>query len=306
MCINLLRHPAWGRAQETYGEDTFHLGEFGAALTRGVQKPRDGLRQALRAQLDGERPLQRGRDHRRRAPCTRSTCRHFKRAVEEGVASVMSAYNSVNGEWCGQNPDAADRHPQRAVGLRGLRPDRFHLRHARLEEGRAGRAGPGNALRNCTTPRSEEAGRGAGEVPRRARIDDAVLRLLRQQIRFARGANPRDYPRTWSAARRTAPWPARRPKRPSCCCKNAGRPAAARQVQRLAVIGRLADPPNTGDGGSSNTRPAYVITPLQGLQEALGAGVTIVYDDGSDPARARRSPSGADAVVVRGRLHQPG
>ncbi|HEX5943918.1 MAG TPA: glycoside hydrolase family 3 N-terminal domain-containing protein, partial [Anaerolineales bacterium] len=38
VCINLLRHPAWGRAQETYGEDPFHLGEFGAALVRGVQK----------------------------------------------------------------------------------------------------------------------------------------------------------------------------------------------------------------------------------------------------------------------------
>ena len=28
---------------------------------------------------------------------------HFRRIVDEGVASVMSAYNSVNGEWCGQN-----------------------------------------------------------------------------------------------------------------------------------------------------------------------------------------------------------
>ena len=37
VCINLLRHPAWGRAQETYGEDPVHLGEMGAALTRGVQ-----------------------------------------------------------------------------------------------------------------------------------------------------------------------------------------------------------------------------------------------------------------------------
>ena len=37
VCINLLRHPAWGRAQETYGEDPFLLGEMGAALTRGVQ-----------------------------------------------------------------------------------------------------------------------------------------------------------------------------------------------------------------------------------------------------------------------------
>ena len=36
VCINLPRHPAWGRAQETYGEDPFHLGELGAALTRGT------------------------------------------------------------------------------------------------------------------------------------------------------------------------------------------------------------------------------------------------------------------------------
>ncbi len=32
---------------------------------------------------------------------------HFKRVVDEGVASVMSAYNSVNGEWCGQNREAS-------------------------------------------------------------------------------------------------------------------------------------------------------------------------------------------------------
>ena len=28
---------------------------------------------------------------------------HFRRVADEGVASVMSAYNSLNGEWCGQN-----------------------------------------------------------------------------------------------------------------------------------------------------------------------------------------------------------
>ena len=38
VCVNLLRHPAWGRSQETYGEDPYLLGEMGAALTRGVQK----------------------------------------------------------------------------------------------------------------------------------------------------------------------------------------------------------------------------------------------------------------------------
>ena len=38
VCVNVLRHPAWGRAQETYGEDPHHVGELGAALTRGAQR----------------------------------------------------------------------------------------------------------------------------------------------------------------------------------------------------------------------------------------------------------------------------
>jgi beta-glucosidase len=33
--INVLRHPAWGRAQESYGQDSYHLGEAatGGAFT---------------------------------------------------------------------------------------------------------------------------------------------------------------------------------------------------------------------------------------------------------------------------------
>ena len=38
VCINLLRHPLWGRAQETYGEDPIILGKMGVALLKGVQK----------------------------------------------------------------------------------------------------------------------------------------------------------------------------------------------------------------------------------------------------------------------------
>ena len=36
--INILRHPAWGRAQETYGEDPFLLGRLGSAFVVGVQQ----------------------------------------------------------------------------------------------------------------------------------------------------------------------------------------------------------------------------------------------------------------------------
>ncbi len=36
--VNILRHPRWGRAQETYGEDTVHLGRMGVAFVRGTQR----------------------------------------------------------------------------------------------------------------------------------------------------------------------------------------------------------------------------------------------------------------------------
>ncbi|MCZ7543241.1 MAG: hypothetical protein M5R40_06740 [Anaerolineae bacterium] len=50
VCINLLRHPAWGRSQETYGEDPFLLGEMGQALVEGAAAQCDRLRQALRGE----------------------------------------------------------------------------------------------------------------------------------------------------------------------------------------------------------------------------------------------------------------
>src|SRR5258705_1815905 len=102
VCVNLLRHPAWGRAQETYGEDPLHVGEMGAALARGVQRHAmacvkhfacnsiENARFKLDVTID-ERAL-----HEVYLP-------HFARVVRAGGASVMSAYNAVNGEWCGQN-----------------------------------------------------------------------------------------------------------------------------------------------------------------------------------------------------------
>ena len=90
VCINLLRHPAWGRAQETYGEDPMHLGEFGAALVRGVQKhvmacaKHYTLNSMENARFSVDVTIA-------PRPLHEIYLRHFKRAVEEGVASIMSA-----------------------------------------------------------------------------------------------------------------------------------------------------------------------------------------------------------------------
>ena len=63
--INILRHPAWGRAQETYGEDVFLLGRLGSAFVDGVQQYAAACGQALRGEQHRERPRDGERDHRR-------------------------------------------------------------------------------------------------------------------------------------------------------------------------------------------------------------------------------------------------
>jgi hypothetical protein len=50
---------------------------------------------------------------------------HFKRVVDEGVAAVTSAYNSVNGEWCGQNRFLLTTVLKERWGVRRLRGGRL-------------------------------------------------------------------------------------------------------------------------------------------------------------------------------------
>jgi beta-glucosidase len=68
-------------------------------------------------------------------------------------------------------------------------------------------------------------------------------------------------------------------------------------IRRLAVIGRLADQPNTGDRGSSLVHPPSTVSPLRGLREALPT-VDVIHCDGRDLAASARAATDADAVVV--------
>jgi beta-glucosidase len=103
VCMNLLRHPGWGRAQETYGEDPHHVGELAAALTRGLQEhvmacmKHFACNSMEEARFRVDVSIEERALHEVYLP-------HFRRVADQGVASVMSAYNSVNGQWCGESP----------------------------------------------------------------------------------------------------------------------------------------------------------------------------------------------------------
>jgi beta-glucosidase len=142
-----------------------------------------------------------------------------------------------------------------------------------------------------------------GEVPME-RIDDAALRVLRQQIRFAQGRDPSEYSLDVVGSEAHCKIAREAAEKAIVLLKNEGALLPLKGVKKLAVIGKLAAVPNTGDGGSSNTRPPYVITPLQGLQEALEGQAEIIYDDGTDHVRAAQVAREADvAVMVVGYTH---
>ena len=137
-------------------------------------------------------------------------------------------------------------------------------------------------------------GRGAaGARRRRGAARPAPARALRAGSRPAGLRAPRP-----SARPRTARSRSRRPARASCCSRTRTARCRSRAPAGVAVIGRLAAMPNTGDGGSSNTRPPYVITPLEGLRTALGADVDVVTTTAATPTRAAGVAADADTVVL--------
>jgi beta-glucosidase len=298
VCFNLLRHPAWGRAQETYGEDPHHLGEMGAALAMGIQthnviatvkhfalNSMENARFYVDVQID-ERAL-----HEVYLP-------HFKRAIDAGCASVMSAYNKMNGSYCGQN----------AKLLTGILRDEWGFDgfvHSDWVKGVYDVAGVEAGL-DIENPEPLVWGNKliaavkAGEVSIKA-IDRACRRILRTLYRFAAAEDPLpDYPATLVASPAHIAIALEAAEKSAVLLKNDATLPLPKGISTLAVLGRLATIENTGDNGSSRVRPPYVVTPLQGLeraQNAYGIG-RILTGDESDLTTAAIAAASADAVIV--------
>ena len=68
-------------------------------------------------------------------------------------------------------------------------------------------------------------------------------------------------------------------------------------LKNVLVVGKLADYENIGDHGSSQVRPAYIVTPLEGLENQYGSEVAFTYTEGTDIENAKILAEDADAVV---------
>ncbi|WP_344095315.1 glycoside hydrolase family 3 protein [Microbacterium deminutum] len=300
VCINLPRHPAWGRAQETYGEDPYLLGEFGAALVRGIHRNAMAVAKhyALNSMENARFTVDVSADD---ATLHEVFLPHFRRVVAEGVDGIMTSYNSVNGEWAGQNEMLMEDILRGQWGFEGVTVSDFIF--GLRDPGRSLSAGldveePFRQQRAQHLPAELASSRVSWE-----HVDRAARRILRTQLaHHARTleAEP-GLDVVFSDEHRAL---AREASRASIVLLQnepvAGAPVlplSAESLTSVALIGRLADLPNTGDHGSSDVRSPHVVTALEGFTAALpDARITSVTDD--DPDAAAAAAASADVAIV--------
>ncbi len=216
---------------------------------------------------------------------------HFERVAGEGVASVMSAYNSVNGEWCGENATLLTSILRDEWGWDGFVTSDFvfGLRDAvKSVEAGLDIEMPFRQQRVLAVPGAVADGSLSIDV-----VDAACERIVATLLRFARqiatrpGLDVVGQPAHRDLARSAA-------VRSAVLLRNEGSllPVDTNAVQRVAVLGRLATMRNLGDGGSSDVRSSDVVTALDGIRSVFGDDRVVA--DATDVSIA----AGADLVVV--------
>ncbi|KAI9002948.1 beta-glucosidase [Hyaloraphidium curvatum] len=294
VCVNLVRHPGWGRTQETFGEDSHHLAEMGIARTLGVQE--EGVmacakHYALNSIENSRFKVDVRADER---TLYEVYLQHFERIVKEAeVASVMSAYNRVNGEWCGSSRTLLTDVLKDEWGFQGFTVSDFvfGIRTAGYEALNAGLEVE-MPVRNMFSSLADDVR--AGRVSKE-RLEDAAARVVRERLRFlGRGSSALLTDAEKKAHQDLA---AEAAVAGTVLLKNSDNLLPLARGSKIHVVGRLARVPNLGDRGSSSTRPdpARVVVPLQGIKAAFGEANVTHSDDLDGAGDAAQA---ADALVV--------
>lgn len=297
VCVNLLRHPAWGRAQETYGEDPYHVGEMGTVLAQGVQEHNvmacvkhyavnniENSRFFVNVQAD-DRTMH------------EVYLAHFKKVIAAGAASVMGSYNRFMGdqacesrrllteilrdEWGFEGFTISDfifgvRNTHKAIqaGLDVEMPMPIHYQKNLLKAVRDG-------------------------VVAESVVDQAVLRVLATLLVFENTPDPMTYTRELVASQEHIELAREVAEKSMVLIKNQGQVLPfSKNVKKILVLGKLANQDNTGDHGSSRVYAPYVITSLEGIKKYFGEGVEILHCDETQILEARRLAGEADCVII--------
>ncbi|MBR4450541.1 MAG: glycoside hydrolase family 3 C-terminal domain-containing protein [Clostridia bacterium] len=291
ICINLLRNPRWGRAQETYGEDPFLLSKMGSALTRAVQDkgviacPKhyavnsiENIRFDVNVECD-EKTL-----HEVYLP-------HFKACVDAGAMSIMGAYNLFRGDHCCESRYLLKDILRDKWGFRGFTISDFLMGVRNAPK--ALKAGLDiempQKMRYASLPLALKTGKITMED-----IDNSVRSILRALIKITPQLKPAD--KSAIACKKHTALAERAAVEGTVLLKNTGI-LPLENPGKIAVCGRYADKINVGDHGSSSVYAPYTVTPYEGLCNIYGKN-RVVLCGGASLTPKESEIAGCDAVIV--------
>jgi beta-glucosidase len=316
--VNLMRDPRNGRNFEYAGEDPLLAGVMVGNAVKGIESNHiisTVKHYALNDQETGRNELDARIDN---TAFRMSDLLAMELALGQSDAgSVMCSYNRVNGPYACENDWLLNQVLKRDWGFRGFVMSDWGATHSTVaaanhgldqQSGHEFDKSPyfGGAL--------EEAVK-TGAVPQ-ARLDDMVYRIVRTM--FAKGVVDNPVKEGGAIDARAHAAVSRATEEEGIVLlKNEGRVLPlAKSVRTIAVIGGHADAGVLAGGGSSLVYPAggnavkglkpdtwpgpmvyHPSSPLRAIQ-AQAPGANVVFDDGSDPARAARVASQADVVLV--------
>ena len=292
VCINLLRNPRWGRAQETYGEDPFLLGKMGVALTKAMQEngiiacPKhyalnsiEDLRFSVDAKAD-ERTL-----HEVYLP-------HFKKCIDAGAMSIMGAYNKVNGTYACESKELLTDILRDKWGFEGFALSDFV--YGIYDATRSVKAGMDVEMPYTFRYAFLNSKLKKGELSE-ADIDVCAVRVLKALVKTL--PQYKEQPKSVILSKEHTELSRRVAGKGTVLLKNENNTLPVVNGKRIAVVGRYADKINVGDHGSSNVYSPYTVTAFEGIKRRFGAENVVVYN-GCDTQKATESVKTCDCIIV--------
>jgi beta-glucosidase len=307
--MNIARIATNGRNFEYFGEDPFLAGKTAAAAIRGIQS-NPVLAQAKHYAANNQETQRNTIDAR----IDERTLREiylpaFERSIKEGrAASVMCAYNKLNGKYACENPELLDGYLRRDWHFDGFVTSDWGATHSTVESALAGLDMEMHAAPPQYYAEPLEQAVSEGKVPM-ARLDGMLRHIFVPMFRFGLFdkppvAEPQGYtndastPEHRSLARRIS-------QESTVLLKNDGGllPLDHGTGRTIGVIGYAAGPGSSqtsGGGGSSKGSGVPVpVSPLEGIQrQAAAHGDRVLYADGSSQADAQAVAQASDIVIV--------
>jgi beta-glucosidase len=318
---DLSRDPRWGRTEESYGEDPFLVGTLTVAFAQGLQGPDPKHWQSaslMKHFLANEN--ENGRAHSSSDFGERLFREYysvpFRMGFEEGGSrAVMAAYNSWNGtpimihpvlkdvmikEWGNDGLICTDGG---ALGLlitaHKSFPDKEHGSAAAVKAG----------INHFLDTYKDDLTRALQDgLVTEADMDSALRNLLTVYLRLGE-FDPSGVDPYASIGRETngelPPWQRQSSRdlvrlamdESIVLLKNANStlPLDRTRLKTIAVIGPWID--EVLLDWYSGT-PPYAVSTLEGIKEAAGKSIKVLYSDGSDPAEAAALAHRADVAIV--------